>query len=227
MSSLFVQDDWKVSKRLTLNFGLRYELETPIHERFNRSVRGFDFEAASPVEAQARAAYGSAPIPQIPAANFRVRGGLLFAGQGGVPGDLWETDRNNFEPRLGFAWQVHGSTVLRGGYGIFHDFLGLRAGTVDVIQTGFSQRTDFVASLDQGQTFIANLSKSVPRRPASGQGRLAWTGHQPGASRGVPSYRARQRLHAALVAECTARNARQAGHRRRLCGKPRHQVAGQ
>jgi hypothetical protein len=57
---------------------------------------------------------------------------------------------------------LRGSTVLRGGYGVFHDFLGLRVGTVDVIQTGFSQRTELVASLDQGQTYIANLTNPFP-----------------------------------------------------------------
>jgi hypothetical protein len=125
-------------------------------------VRGFDWNASSPIEAAARAAYAKAPIPEVSTDAFRVRGGLLFANTGGQPRGLWETDRNNFEPRFGFAWQVTKSTALRGGYGIFHDFLGLRVGTIDVIQTGFSQRTDFVASLDQGQTFIANLGNPFP-----------------------------------------------------------------
>jgi hypothetical protein len=162
MSSLFIQEDWKATRRLTLNFGLRYELETPIEERFDRSVRGFDYNAASPIEAQARAAYARAPIPEVPVSNFQVRGGLLFAGQGGAPRGLWDTDRNNLEPRFGFAYQLRSSTVLRGGYGIFHDFLGLRVGTVDVIQSGYSQRTDFVASQNNGQTFVANLTNPFP-----------------------------------------------------------------
>ncbi len=162
MTSLFIQEDWKATPRLTLNFGLRYELETPIAERFDRTLRGFDYDAASPIEAAARAAYARAPIPEVPVANFQVRGGLLFSGQNGVPRGLWETDKNNFQPRIGFAYQLRSSTVLRGGYGIFHDFLGLRVGTVDVIQAGFSQRTDFVASLDNGQNFIANLTNPFP-----------------------------------------------------------------
>ncbi|MEK7405010.1 MAG: carboxypeptidase-like regulatory domain-containing protein [Acidobacteriota bacterium] len=162
MPSLFLQEDWKVGSRLTLNFGLRYEIETPITERFNRTVRGFDYVAASPIEAAARAAYAKAPIPEVAVENFRVRGGLRFAAAGGAPRGLWQTDRNNLQPRFGFAYQLRPATVLRGGYGIFHDFLGLRVGTVDAIQTGYSQRTELVASLDQGQTFIANLSNPFP-----------------------------------------------------------------
>jgi len=162
MYSLFVQEDWKITRKLTLNLGARYDLETPITERYNRSVRGFDFNAASPVEAAAKAAYAKSPIPEVPVAAFRAPGGLLFAGAGGIPRQLWDTDRNNLEPRFGFAYQLARSTALRGGYGIFHDFLGLRVGTIDVIQTGYSQRTQMVASLDQGQTFIANLTNPFP-----------------------------------------------------------------
>ncbi|HEU0140141.1 MAG TPA: carboxypeptidase-like regulatory domain-containing protein [Bryobacteraceae bacterium] len=162
MSSLFIQEDWKATRRLTLNFGLRYELETPITERFNRTLRGFDYDAPSPIEAAAREVYARSPIPEVPVSEFRVRGGLLFAGQNGVPRGLWEMDKNNLQPRIGFAYQLRDATVLRGGYGIFHDFLGLRVGTVDVIQSGYSRRTDFVASLDNGQNFIANLTNPFP-----------------------------------------------------------------
>src|SRR5574340_197067 len=162
MSSLFIQEDWKITPRLTLNLGMRYELETPITERFNRAIRNFDFNAASPIEAQAKAAYAKSPIPEVPVSQFQVRGGLTFAGVNGAPRGLWETDTNNFEPRFGFAYQLRPSTALRGGYGIFHDFIGLRVGTVDVTQTGYSQRTDLVASQDQGQTFIANLTNPFP-----------------------------------------------------------------
>jgi hypothetical protein len=89
----FVQDDWKVSPRLTLNLGLRYDLYT------------------WPVEVADRQA------------NFDITTGkLLLAGQGGASRSFVPTDKNNFAPRFGFAYDLtgHGKTVLRGGYGIFY-----------------------------------------------------------------------------------------------------------
>src|SRR6185295_19867386 len=68
----FVQDDWKVNSRLTLNMGLRYELETPLTERYNRSVSGFDEFYTQPFQAAAQAAFaasqGSAATatPEVP-----------------------------------------------------------------------------------------------------------------------------------------------------------------
>ncbi|MEK7404753.1 MAG: TonB-dependent receptor, partial [Acidobacteriota bacterium] len=158
--SFYFQDDWKVTSKLTFSFGLRYEVEQPLTERFNRSVRGFDAEAASPIEAQAKANYALRPIPEVPAAQFRVRGGLTFSGVGGLPRALWTTDKNNIMPRIGFAYAMNPRTVWRAGYGIFFDPLGVTRQHVN--QAGFNRNTDFVASLDNGQTFIANLTNPFP-----------------------------------------------------------------
>ena len=65
-----------------LNLGLRYELEAPLTEVDNRSVRGFDATAAQPIEAAARARYALNPTPEVPASQFNVRGGLTFPGVG-------------------------------------------------------------------------------------------------------------------------------------------------
>ena len=158
--AFYYQDDWKLTSKLTINFGMRYELEVPITERFNRSVRGFNATAASPVEAQAKANYANAPIPEVPVSQFQAKGGLTFAAVGGLPRSLWATDRNNFMPRIGFAYALNPRTVFRGGYGIFFDPLGITRQHVN--QAGFNQNTDFVASLDNGQTFIANLTAPFP-----------------------------------------------------------------
>src|SRR5262249_33280121 len=83
--STYLQDDWKISRTLTLSLGLRYELPSPMTERFNRTVRGFDFTAASPIEATARANYAANPVPQVPVDQFRVLGGLTFPGVNGQP----------------------------------------------------------------------------------------------------------------------------------------------
>jgi hypothetical protein len=151
----YVQDDWKAGGRLTLNLGLRHEYETPMIEAGNQSVRGFDEEAVQPIEAAARAALNSAATG-VPLDQFRVRGGLLFAGVNGQPRGLYETPKNNLMPRVGATFKLDDRTLLRGGYGIFYGFLGQRRG--DVITTGFSATTSMVPSLDNGLTFIETLS---------------------------------------------------------------------
>ncbi len=159
--SLFFQDDWRLTPRFTLNLGLRYELETPITERFDRSVRGFDFTTVSPLNDAVRAKYAQNPIPEVPLNSFRVAGGLAFAGVSGQPRGLWGRDTNNLMPRLGFALSLNNRTVLRGGYGIFYGPLGVSR--IDVNQIGFSARTELVPSLDNGLTFVETLANPFPK----------------------------------------------------------------
>ncbi|MEK7403486.1 MAG: TonB-dependent receptor, partial [Acidobacteriota bacterium] len=159
-SSLYIHDDWRVTRRLTLNIGLRYEYESPTTERYNRSIRGFDFQTPSPIEAQARANYARAPIPEVSVESFRMIGGLTFAGAGGQPRGLWTADRNNLAPRFGLVYQLSAKMVLRAGYGIFYDVLGIDR--EDVNQGGFNQPTNLIPSLDNGLTFRATLRNPFP-----------------------------------------------------------------
>lgn len=133
----FVQDDWRVNQKLTLNLGLRYEVETPLVERQNKSVSGFDFDYTQPIEATVRARLAAAPIQGVDP-NISVRGGLLFAGVDTGSG-LYETPKNTFLPRAGFAYQWDDKTVVRAGFGLFAGFLGERRG--DVIQPGYTRTT--------------------------------------------------------------------------------------
>ena len=115
----FVQDDWRIVKKLTLNLGVRWEYESPITDRYDAALSGFDRSAVSHI--------GSASGPAV-------TGGLLFVtGSNRLP---YKRDLNNFGPRAGFAYQALEKMVIRGGWGITY------TPTADVSPTtGFSYST--------------------------------------------------------------------------------------
>jgi hypothetical protein len=155
-NAAFIHDDWKATPKLTLNVGLRYEMEGATTERFNRNVRGFDAESPSPIEAAARAAYRRRPDTALAPDDFRVRGGLQFASR--QDRGFYVSDKNNFQPRVGFAYQWNDKTVLRGGWGLFAIPFIIEG----VQQPGFTQSTNIVPTLDGGLTFVANLTNPFP-----------------------------------------------------------------
>ncbi|MDT5271458.1 MAG: hypothetical protein QOH49_3644 [Acidobacteriota bacterium] len=136
----FAQDDFRVSNSLTLNLGLRYEVETPLVERQNKSVSGFDFGYTQPFQTTAQTKYAALNDAALKALlpTLNTSGGLLFAGKDTGSG-LYNTPKNTFLPRAGFAYQWNDRTVLRGGFGLFAGFLGERRG--DVIQPGYTRTT--------------------------------------------------------------------------------------
>lgn len=157
----FVQDSIRVSRSLTLNFGVRYELEGPVTERFNRAVRGYDFSTVSPLDAPARAAYVAAPIPELPVSAFRLTGGLTYVGVNGQPRTIHSRDTNNFAPRVGVAYLIGNKTVLRAGWGMYYGTLGVTR-VQDVRQEGFRLTTVQPASQDAGLSFVATLDNPFP-----------------------------------------------------------------
>jgi hypothetical protein len=162
----FVQDDWKATSKLTLNLGVRYEFETPLHERFNRSAVGFDTSYVQPISAAAQAAYASiypaisGGFKELSPSAFALRGGMNFAGVGGNGSGLYNTPKDIVMPRVGLAYQLFPKTVIRSGIGMFAGFLGERRG--DVIQNGFSQTTNMVQTQDSGLTWLTNLANPFP-----------------------------------------------------------------
>ena len=157
--SFYAHDDWRVRDNLTLNLGLRWEIEEPLSEAEGRFVSGFDPNASLPISAAAQANYARNPIAEVPAAQFAVRGGILYPDTGG-PDKAWKRNMGNIMPRAGFAWLATPKTSVRGGYGIFYDVLGTNRITVN--QTGYSRDTTLTPSLDNGQTFIATLTNPFP-----------------------------------------------------------------
>jgi len=156
----YIQDDWKVTSKLTLNLGLRWEVELPTTERYNRTVAGFDPTATLSIANAALSNYAASPIAQVPVSQFKVAGGYTYAGANGVDRGLWQTDRNNFMPRIGLAYSINPKTVVRSGFGFFYDQLGIR--NRHVSQVGYSQSTAYNASLDSGVTYVAPFANPFP-----------------------------------------------------------------
>ncbi len=150
--ALFLQDDWKLTRKLTLNLGLRWDYETPVAERYNRQTRGFAFGQASPIADQVRSRPG---VENCPACRA-LQGGLLYAGTSGDDRFAFAPDRNNFQPRIGAAYALDSKTVLRGGFGLYT--LGQWALGPS---TGFSRSTPVVTTVD-GLTPTASMSNPFP-----------------------------------------------------------------
>ena len=161
MYGAYLQDDWRITPKLLLTLGLRYEYAGPMSERFDRTNRGFDPSAVLPISAQVEASYAANPIPELPTSQFRARGGLLFAGVGGQPHTLYPAAKRDFMPRLGFSFNPFRNTVVRGGYGIFFLDNGV-VSRLGPYQPGYSQTTNLLPTLDNGRTFVANLGNPFP-----------------------------------------------------------------
>jgi len=157
--SVYAHDDWRVRRTLTLNLGLRWEIEQPLTEAKDRYVSAFDFTTPLPIAAAVQANYARSPIAEIAPDKFAVRGGLLYPDTGG-PKQAWERNMGNVMPRAGFAWLATPSTSVRGGYGLFYDVLGTNRITVN--QVGYSRDTTLTPSLDNGQTLVATLGNPFP-----------------------------------------------------------------
>jgi len=113
--ALFGQDDWRVNSSLTVFLGLRWELVGVWHED-NDTVANFQ-----PVDG----GFHVVPNAQVAALlppPLQALGRIRIASEAGLPDTLINPDKNNFSPRLGFAWRIGGNdlTVVRGGFGLFH-----------------------------------------------------------------------------------------------------------
>ncbi len=147
-TAFFVQDDIKFSSRLTVNLGLRYDVQTPPVDsgRLNREAT-------------------FVPGPQVGLPGVIVQStvnptappGMLFAGDPGVPRGIAQTRKDHFSPRIGFAWDIFGDgkTSLRGGAGIFY---GSLSGNLWNTTTNFEPFATRLTFANAGSTTGATLT---------------------------------------------------------------------
>ena len=138
----YVQDDIKVSNKLTINAGIRYDIEGSPAESQNRMNRGFDVTDPSPLAGIAQ----TAPASECPACQHLV-GGLYFAGVGGQSTAAFNTQYGHIQPRIGAAYQLFPNTILRGGFGMFY----LPEAAFGAAQ-GFAQDTAYISNNIAGGT---------------------------------------------------------------------------
>jgi len=148
----FVQDDWKISPKVTLNLGLRYEVDGQMKSPYN-ALQTFQFGRQSQV-------FPTAPL------------GLLYPGDPGIPDSVLPTRYNDFAPRVGLAWDVFGNgrTAVRAGYGIFYastienitSNLQGQPFLVDVTVFGTPNLVDPYANVPGGSPFPYTLNQKNP-----------------------------------------------------------------
>ena len=137
---LFVQDDWRVTSKLTLNMGLRWEVDTPRWEKIDNRQSGFDWHTRNPVSG--------------------TNGVVTFSGRDGLGKYAHDTYFGALGPRFGFAYQATSKTVVRGGYGI--NYYGAYNGAVpNTMNLGFSLNGSF-PSPDGGVTRAFQLADGLP-----------------------------------------------------------------
>lgn len=138
----WVQDDWKVTPKLTLNLGFRWDFNGPPTARHNWLNTGFDFNATNPVDAT----INHAAFPGLPT----LKGGILFPNSSGsnLP---WAQDYTKWQPRLGFAWMATPTTVLRGGAG-----RTVMSPADNPQAAGFTNNPTYNMSPDGGRTYFQN-----------------------------------------------------------------------
>ncbi|MBI4892276.1 MAG: carboxypeptidase regulatory-like domain-containing protein [Acidobacteria bacterium] len=148
----YVQDNWRVTPKLTLNLGLRMEYELGATERYNRAIGPFESGIALPIAKGAEANYAKSPVPELPASQFKIAGGNTYLGSNGYSRRGY---KNEFMwlPRFGAAYQMNSKTVIGGGYGIFFD-------TINVLnfgpnQYGYSRGTNPILSTNFGQSWLS------------------------------------------------------------------------
>jgi hypothetical protein len=144
----YLNEDWRVSRKLTVNLGLRYDFDIPRTDRFNR-INWMDLNAPAPI----------ADVPQIKALYPNLKGVMRFADDDHrTP---YSGDWNNVQPRVGFAYALNNKTSIRGAYGIF--YVVSRHTIKGEVGTAFGFTDSSIPwSLDSGLTQFASFTNPWP-----------------------------------------------------------------
>ena len=140
----FIQDDFRVTSKLTLNFGLRYEYESGVHSPNNRFAVGFDATRVNPIQSQV--------------SGITTLGVVEYAGMNGYGTEAGNPNHDKFGPRAGFAYSIDSKTSIRGGYGLFWNPFSFNL----YAPIGYTQSTPYVASNDGNATPANSLSNPFP-----------------------------------------------------------------
>jgi hypothetical protein len=167
-NALYLQDDYRLSSKLTINLGFRYENEPGLAERNNHTAVGFDRLATNTVTG----ASGSSTLT----------GGVEFAGQNGYPTTCCQVG-SKYAPRGGIAYELRPGTVVRGGFGIFNAPFVYTSGNLGTQSPGFTQTSTFAAP----SSLSAYTGSTAPLTNPYPSGLAAPTGNTLGLSTGLGS----------------------------------------
>jgi hypothetical protein len=155
----YLQDSFRVTRKLTVNLGMRLEYEGGPTERYDRMIGYFDPTAKLAITDVSTAALAAKPPAAftlggnsitINPANVKILGGVTFPNVNGVPRNAWQ-GQVMFMPRFAFAYQITPKTVIRGGAGTFFDTLNVTNFAPN--QTGFNRTTTFATESNAGSTW--------------------------------------------------------------------------
>jgi hypothetical protein len=168
----FVQDDWRVNSKFTLNLGMRFDIDTPFEEKLGRTVNGFNPTATNSASAAATAAFKPTTVTSngvsATVSSINTLGGLTFPSANN--GAVYATNNGFLSPRIGFSYGPDTKTVVRGGFGIFVQpetlsnlaATGTYSSSAISNNEGFSSSTTFTSTTNNYQSPAATLSNPFP-----------------------------------------------------------------